>query len=278
MAIKVYKPTTPGMRGRSVVKHSEVITKKRPEKSLTIGLKKKGGRNNTGKITVRHRGGGNKRLYRIIDFKRDKIGVPAKVKAIEYDPNRSAYIALLVYADGEKRYILAPLGVKVGDTVISDETTEVKPGNAMPLRNIPLGTLIHNIEMIPGKGGILVRAAGASAQILAKEGNYAHIRMPSGEVRMMHLNCRATIGQIGNVDHENVNLGKAGIKRHKGFRPSVRGAAMNPVDHPHGGGEGKAPVGHPGPLSPWGKPTLGYKTRKKNKPSDKYIIRRRNKR
>lgn len=278
MAIKVYKPTTPGMRGRSVVKHSEVITKKRPEKSLTIGLKKKGGRNNTGKITVRHRGGGNKRLYRIIDFKRDKIGVPAKVKAIEYDPNRSAYIALLVYADGEKRYILAPLGVKVGDTVISDETTEVKPGNAMPLRNIPLGTLIHNIEMIPGKGGILVRAAGASAQILAKEGNYAHIRMPSGEVRMVHLNCRATIGQIGNVDHENVNLGKAGIKRHKGFRPSVRGAAMNPVDHPHGGGEGKAPVGHPGPLSPWGKPTLGYKTRKKNKPSDKYIIRRRNKR
>ncbi len=278
MAIKVYKPTTPGMRGRSVVKHSEVITKKRPEKSLTIGLKKKGGRNNTGKITVRHRGGGNKRLYRIIDFKRDKIGVPAKVKAIEYDPNRSAYIALLVYADGEKRYILAPLGVKVGDTVISDETTEVKPGNAMPLRNIPLGTLIHNIEMIPGKGGILVRAAGASAQILAKEGNYAHIRMPSGEVRMVHLNCRATIGQIGNVDHENVNLGKAGIKRHKGFRPSVRGAAMNPVDHPHGGGEGKAPVGHPGPLTPWGKPTLGYKTRKKNKPSDKYIIRRRNKR
>lgn len=278
MAIKVYKPTTPGMRGRSVVKHSEVITKKRPEKSLTIGLKKKGGRNNTGKITVRHRGGGNKRLYRIIDFKRDKIGVPAKVKAIEYDPNRSAYIALLVYADGEKRYILAPLGVKAGDTVISDETTEVKPGNAMPLRNIPLGTLIHNIEMIPGKGGVLVRAAGASAQILAKEGNYAHIRMPSGEVRMVHLNCRATIGQIGNVDHENVNLGKAGIKRHKGFRPSVRGAAMNPVDHPHGGGEGKAPVGHPGPLSPWGKPTLGYKTRKKNKPSDKYIIRRRNKR
>jgi large subunit ribosomal protein L2 len=276
MAIKVYKPTTPGMRGRSVVKHSEVITKKRPEKSLTIGLKKKGGRNNTGKITVRHRGGGNKRLYRIIDFKRDKIGVPAKVKAIEYDPNRSAYIALLVYADGEKRYILAPLGVKVGDTVISDETTEVKPGNAMPLRNIPLGTLIHNIEMIPGKGGVLVRAAGASAQILAKEGNYAHIRMPSGEVRMVHLNCRATIGQIGNVDHENVNLGKAGIKRHKGFRPSVRGAAMNPVDHPHGGGEGKAPVGHPGPLTPWGKPTLGYKTRKKNKPSDKYIIRRRN--
>ncbi len=276
MAIKVYKPTTPGMRGRSVVKHSEVITKKRPEKSLTVGLKKKGGRNNTGKITVRHRGGGNKRLYRIIDFKRNKLGVPAKVKAIEYDPNRSAYIALLTYADGEKRYILAPLGIKVGDTVISDEVTEVKPGNAMPLKNIPLGTLIHNIELIPGKGGILVRAAGASAQILAKEGNYAHIRMPSGEVRMIHLNCRATIGQLSNVDHENVNLGKAGIKRHKGFRPSVRGAAMNPVDHPHGGGEGKAPVGHPGPLTPWGKPTLGYKTRKKNKPSDKYIIRRRN--
>ncbi len=277
MGIKVYKPTTPGMRGRSVVKHSEVITKKKPEKSLTVGLKKKGGRNNTGKITVRHRGGGNKRLYRIIDFKRDKIGVPAKVKAIEYDPNRSAYIALLTYADGEKRYILAPLGIKVGDTVVSGDVTEVKPGNSMPLKNIPLGTLIHNIEMIPGKGGILVRAAGASAQILAKEGNYAHIRMPSGEVRMIHLNCRATIGQLGNVDHENVNLGKAGIKRHKGFRPSVRGAAMNPVDHPHGGGEGKAPVGHPGPMTPWGKPALGYKTRKKNKPSDKYIIRRRNK-
>ncbi len=277
MAIKVYKPTTPGMRGRSVVKHSEVITKKKPEKSLTVGLKKKGGRNNTGKITVRHRGGGNKRLYRIIDFKRNKIGVPAKVKSIEYDPNRSAYIALLAYADGEKRYILAPLGIKPGDIIVSDEVTEVKPGNAMPLKNIPLGTLIHNIELIPGKGGILVRAAGAAAQILAKEGNYAHIRMPSGEVRMIHLKCRATIGQLSNVDHENVNLGKAGIKRHKGFRPSVRGAAMNPVDHPHGGGEGKAPVGHPGPLTPWGKPTLGYKTRKKNKPSDKYIIRRRNK-
>ncbi len=276
MAIKVYKPTTPGIRGRSVVKHSEVITKKKPEKSLVIGLKKKGGRNNTGKITVRHRGGGNKRLYRIIDFKRDKIGVPAKVKAIEYDPNRSAYIALLTYMDGEKRYILAPLGLKVGDTVVSDETTEVKPGNAMPLKNIPLGTMIHNIELTPGKGGTLVRAAGASAQLLAKEGNYAHIRMPSGEVRMIHLNCRATIGQIGNLDHENVNLGKAGIKRHKGFRPTVRGAAMNPVDHPHGGGEGKAPVGHPGPMTPWGKPALGYKTRKKNKPSDKYIIRRRN--
>ncbi len=276
MAIKVYKPTTPGMRGRSVVKHSEVITKKRPEKSLTIGLKKKGGRNNTGKITVRHRGGGNKRLYRIIDFRRNKLGVPAKVKAIEYDPNRSAYIALLAYADGEKRYILAPLGIKVGDTVVSDEVTEIKPGNAMPLKNIPLGTLVHNIELTPGKGGVLVRAAGAAAQVLAKEGNYAHIRMPSGEVRMIHLKCRATIGQLGNVDHENVNLGKAGIKRHKGFRPSVRGAAMNPVDHPHGGGEGKAPVGHPGPLTPWGKPTLGYKTRKKNKPSDKYIIRRRN--
>jgi large subunit ribosomal protein L2 len=278
MGIKVYKPTTPGMRGRSVVKHSEVITKKKPEKSLVVGLKKKAGRNNTGKITVRHRGGGNKRLYRIVDFKRDKIGVPAKVKAIEYDPNRSAYIALLTYADGEKRYIIAPLGLKVGDTIVSDETTEVKPGNAMPLKNIPLGTMVHNVEMIPGKGGILVRAAGASAQILAKEGNYAHLRMPSGEVRMVHLNCRATIGQIGNLDHENVNLGKAGVRRHQGFRPSVRGAAMNPVDHPHGGGEGKAPVGHPGPMTPWGKPALGYKTRKKNKPSDKYIIRRRNKR
>jgi len=276
MGIKAYKPITPGLRGRSVVKHSEVITKKEPEKSLTIGLKKKGGRNNTGKITVRHRGGGNKRLYRIIDFKREKLNVPAKVKAIEYDPNRSAYIALLTYADGEKRYILSPLGLKVGDTVVSADITEVKPGNAMPLKNIPLGTMIHNIELIPGKGGVLVRAAGAAAQILAKEGNYAHIRMPSGEVRMIHLNCRATIGQIGNLDHENVNWGKAGITRHKGFRPSVRGAAMNPVDHPHGGGEGKAPVGHPGPMTPWGKPALGYKTRKKHKPSDKYIIRRRN--
>jgi large subunit ribosomal protein L2 len=277
MGIKAYKPITPGLRGRTVVKHSEVITKKRPEKSLTIGLKKKGGRNNTGKITVRHRGGGNRRLYRIVDFRRDKLNVPAKVKAIEYDPNRSAYIALLTYMDGEKRYILAPLGLKVGDTVVSADVTEVKPGNAMPLKNIPLGTLIHNVELTPGKGGTLVRAAGASAQILAKEGNYAHIRMPSGEVRMIHLNCRATIGQIGNLDHENVNWGKAGISRHRGFRPSVRGAAMNPVDHPHGGGEGKAPVGHPGPLTPWGKPTLGYKTRKKHKPSDKYIIRRRNK-
>ncbi len=277
MAIKVYKPTTPGIRGRSVVKHSEVITKKKPEKSLVIGLRKKAGRNNTGKITVRHRGGGNKRLYRIVDFRRNKFGVPAKVKAIEYDPNRSAYIALLVYMDGEKRYILLPLNLKVGDTVVSDEVTEVKPGNAMPLKNIPLGTMVHNIEMIPGKGGVLARAAGSSVQILAKEGNYAHLRMPSGEVRMVHLNCRATIGQIGNLDHENVNLGKAGVKRHKGFRPSVRGTVMNPVDHPHGGGEGKAPIGHPGPLSPWGKPTLGYKTRKKNKPSDKYIIRRRNK-
>ena len=278
MAIKVYKPTTPGIRGRSVVKHSEVITKKKPEKSLVIGLRKKAGRNNTGKITVRHRGGGNKRLYRIVDFRRNKFGVLAKVKAIEYDPNRSAYIALLVYADGEKRYILLPLNLKVGDTIVSDEVTEVKPGNAMPLKNIPLGTMVHNIEMIPGKGGVLARAAGSSAQILAKEGNYAHLRMPSGEVRMVHLNCRATIGQIGNLDHENVNLGKAGVTRHKGFRPSVRGTVMNPVDHPHGGGEGKAPIGHPGPLTPWGKPTLGYKTRKKNKPSDKYIIRRRNKR
>ncbi len=277
MGIKIYRPTTPGIRGRSVVKHSETITKKKPEKSLVIGLRKKAGRNNTGKITVRHRGGGNKRLYRIIDFKRNKMGVPAKVKAIEYDPNRSAYIALLTYADGEKRYILATLGLKVGDTVISADVTEVKPGNAMLLKNMPLGTIVHNIEMVPGKGGILARAAGTSAQILAKEGNYAHLKMPSGEVRMVHLGCRATIGQLGNPDHGNVNLGKAGVRRHMGFRPTVRGSVMNPVDHPHGGGEGKAPIGHPGPMTPWGKPALGYKTRQKNKPSDKYIIRRRNK-
>jgi len=275
MGLKVYKPVTPGLRGKMVVNHKEVITKTEPEKSLVEGLRKEGGRNNTGKITVRHRGGGNKRLYRIIDFKRDKDGIPAKVTAIEYDPNRSAYIALLTYADGEKRYILAPLGLKVGDTVMSGENAEIKVGNALPLKSIPLGTFIHNIELTPGKGGQIARSAGAAAQIIAKEEEYAQIRMPSGEIRRIRLECKATIGQVGNLDHENVNLGKAGHKRHLGIRPTVRGSAMNPVDHPHGGGEGKAPIGHPGPLTPWGKPTLGYKTRKKKNPSNKYIIKRR---
>lgn len=275
MGLKVYKPVTPGLRGKTVLNHKEVITKTEPEKSLVEGLRKEGGRNNTGKITVRHRGGGNKRLYRIIDFKRDKDGIPAKVTAIEYDPNRSAYIALLTYADGEKRYIIAPLGLKVGDTVMSGADAEIKVGNALPLKNIPLGTFIHNIELIPGKGGQIARSAGAAAQLIAKESEYAQVRMPSGEIRRISLECKATIGQVGNLDHENVNLGKAGHKRHLGIRPTVRGSAMNPVDHPHGGGEGKAPIGHPGPLTPWGKPTLGYKTRKKKNPSDKYIIKRR---
>ncbi|MFU2158879.1 MULTISPECIES: 50S ribosomal protein L2 [Caldisericum] len=275
MGLKVYKPITPGLRGRTVLNHKEVITKTEPEKSLVEGLRKEGGRNNTGKITVRHRGGGNKRLYRIIDFKRDKDGIPAKVTSIEYDPNRSAYIALLTYADGEKRYIIAPLGLKVGDTVMSGPDAEIKVGNALPLKNIPLGTFIHNIELIPGKGGQIARSAGAAAQLIAKEDEYAQIRMPSNEIRRIRLECKATIGQVGNLDHENVNLGKAGHKRHLGIRPTVRGSAMNPVDHPHGGGEGKAPIGHPGPLTPWGKPTLGYKTRKKKNPSDKYIIKRR---
>lgn len=275
MGLKVYKPVTPGLRGKTVVNHKEVITKTEPEKSLVEGLRKEGGRNNTGKITVRHRGGGNKRLYRIIDFRRDKDGIPAKVTSIEYDPNRSAYIALLTYADGEKRYIIAPLGLKVGDTVMSGPDAEIKVGNALPLKNIPLGTFIHNIELIPGRGGQIARSAGAAAQLIAKEDEYAQIRMPSGEIRRIRLECKATIGQVGNLDHENVNLGKAGHKRHLGIRPTVRGSAMNPVDHPHGGGEGKAPIGHPGPLTPWGKPTLGYKTRKKKNPSDKYIIKRR---
>lgn len=275
MGLKVYKPTTPGLRGRTVVKHSEVVTKDKPEKSLVVGLRKHGGRNNTGKITVRHRGGGNKRLYRLIDFKREKDLIPAKVSAIEYDPNRSAYIALLNYADGEKRYIIAPLGLRVGDNVISGSDVEISVGNALPLKNIPLGTFIHNIELIPGKGAKIARAAGSVAQIVAKEGEHAHVRLTSGEIRKIRLGCKATIGQVGNLDHENVNLGKAGVKRHLGIRPTVRGTAMNPVDHPHGGGEGKSPIGHPGPLTPWGKPTLGYKTRKKKNSSNKYIIKRR---
>ncbi len=275
MAIKKYKPTSPGRRNMSINTYDEV-TKKEPEKSLLEPVKKKAGRNNTGRITVRHQGGGAKRKYRIIDFKRDKDGVPAKVVGVEYDPNRTANIALLNYADGEKRYILAPLGLKTGDVLLSGETADIKVGHALKLKDIPVGTLVHNIEMKPGKGGQLVRTAGASAQLMAKENNYATLRLPSGEMRRIHLNCKATVGTIGNLDHQNVRIGKAGRKRHMGIRPTVRGSVMNPNDHPHGGGEGRAPVGRPGPVTPWGKPALGYKTRKKKKASDNYIVRRRN--
>jgi large subunit ribosomal protein L2 len=253
------------------------ITTDKPEKSLVVTLVKRAGRNNQGKITVRHQGGGHKRKYRIIDFKRNKDGIPGKVATIEYDPNRSAYIALINYVDGEKRYILAPHGLKVGMTIMSGPDADIRVGNALPLRNIPVGTVIHNIELKPGRGGQLVRAAGASAQLLGKEGNYAIIRLTSGEVRMIHLDCRATVGQVGNLDHELINIGKAGRSRWLGRRPTVRGSVMNPVDHPHGGGEGRAPIGRKSPVTPWGKPTLGFKTRKKNKPSDKYIVRRRKK-
>ncbi len=274
MPIKKYKPTSPGRRFMSVIVDEE-ITKKEPEKSLLEPLKRTSGRNCYGRITCRHRGGGHKRKYRIIDFKRDKTGVPAKVAAIEYDPNRSARIALLHYADGEKRYILAPLGLKTGDQVVSDDFTDVKPGNCMPLKNIPLGTLVHNIEMRPGKGGQVVRSAGAAGQVMAKEGRYVQIRLPSGEVRMFLEDCKATIGQVGNLDHENISLGKAGRSRWLGRRPRVRGVAMNPVDHPMGGGEGKSSGGRH-PCSPWGWPTKGYRTRGK-KPSDKFIVRSRHK-
>ena len=250
------------------------ITKDKPEKSLVISLKKKGGRNSGGRVTVRHRGGGHKRLYRIIDFKRDKDDIPAKVAAIEYDPNRSARIALLTYADGEKRYIIAPLGVNVGDVLMSGKNAEIRPGNTLPLANIPVGTFIHNIELKIGKGGQIARSAGASAQLMAKEGAYAHVRMPSGEVRLIDLRCRATIGQVGNLDHSNISIGKAGRSRHLGRRPKVRGVAMNPIDHPHGGGEGKTGTGGT-PVTPWGKPTKGYKTRKSKKHSDKFIVKRR---
>ena len=273
MGIKKYKPVTPGRRGMTVHTFEE-ITKTEPEKSLTVPLKSTGGRNNYGRVTARHRGGGHKRLYRIIDFRRRKDGVPAKVAAIEYDPNRSARIALLHYADGEKAYILAPVGLNVGDKVESGENADIKPGNALPLRNIPVGTLVHNVELKPGKGGQLCRAAGAAAQLMAKEGNYATLRLPSGEFRLIHLDCRATVGQVGNLEHENIVIGKAGRSRHLGRRPHTRGVVMNPVDHPHGGGEGKSPVGMPSPVTPWGKPTLGYRTRRK-KPSDAYIVRRR---
>jgi len=273
MPVKKWKPTSPGRRFM-VTSTYEEITKTEPEKSLTVGLRKKGGRNNQGRVTARHRGGGNKRLYRIIDFKRDKDGIPAKVVAIEYDPNRSARIALLEYEDGEKRYILAPVGLNVGATVMNGADADIQPGNALPLRNIPVGTMVHNIELHPGKGGQLVRSAGAAAQILAKEGNYATLRMPSGEMRLVHLNCRATIGQVGNVDHENEVLGKAGKSRWLGRRPHVRGSAMTPRDHPHGGGEGKAPIGLPHPKTPWGKPALGVKTRR-NKRTSRFILKRR---
>lgn len=275
MAVRNFKPTSPGRRQMTVATFDE-ITKQEPEKSLVAPLSSKAGRNNKGQISVRHRGGGQKRLYRSIDFKRDKDGIPARVASIEYDPNRSARIALLHYADGEKRYILAPSGLEVGDKVMSGMKADIRTGNALPLRHIPVGTLIHNVELQPGKGGQLVRAAGETAQLLAKEGNYAHVRLPSGEVRLIFQDCRATIGQIGNLDHENISLGKAGRRRWMGMRPAVRGVVMNPVDHPHGGGEGKSPVGR-NPVTPWGKPALGVKTRPKNKPSDKYIVRRRKK-
>jgi len=275
MAIKKYKPTSPARRFMSVSAFEE-ITCTAPEKSLLSELKVSGGRNAHGHITVRHRGGTAKRKYRIIDFKRDKDGIPAKVATIEYDPNRSANIALLQYADGEKRYILAPLGLKVGDTVQSGAQADIKPGNALPIANIPVGTLIHNIELKVGNGGQLCRSAGNVAQLMAKEGKYSQVRLPSGEVRIIPIGAKATIGQIGNTDHENVSIGKAGRKRHMGFRPTVRGSVMNPNDHPHGGGEGKAPIGRPGPVTPWGKPALGYKTRKKNNTTDKFIVKRRN--
>jgi large subunit ribosomal protein L2 len=275
MPVKKYKPVTPGTRGMTGYTFEE-ITKTKPERSLIVPLRKSGGRNAYGRITVRHRGGGNRRFIRLVDFKRDKHNIPAKVAAIEYDPNRTARLALLHYADGEKRYILAPLDVKVGDTLMSGKDAEIRPGNALPLANIPVGTTIHNIEIKEGRGGQMVRSAGGSAQLLAKEGDFAQIRMPSGEVRLIRQTCYATIGQIGNLDHSNVKLGKAGRKRHLGIRPTVRGSAMTPRDHPHGGGEGRQPVGLPGPKSPWGKPTLGYKTRR-NKKTDQYIVRRRSK-
>ncbi|HEY4033622.1 MAG TPA: 50S ribosomal protein L2 [Ktedonobacteraceae bacterium] len=273
MPIRQYKPTSPGRRGMSVSTFEE-ITKTKPEKSLTVKLKKHSGRNNQGKITVRHRGGGAKRAYRIIDFKRNKLGVPAKVAAIEYDPNRTARIALLHYVDGEKRYIIAPLGLKVGDRVEAGPDADIRVGNALPLKNIPTGTTIHNIELERGRGGQMARGAGVGAQLMAKEGDYALLRLPSGEQRQVHILCMATIGQVGNTDHENRSIGKAGRKRHMGRRPSVRGSAMNPTDHPHGGGEGRAPIGGQ-PQTPWGKPAMGYKTRR-NKRTDRFIVRRRN--
>lgn len=275
MAVKKYKPVTPGQRGMTGYTFEE-ITKTAPERSMLLPLRKKGGRNAYGRVTVRHRGGGSRRFIRIVDFKRDKRNIPARVAAIEYDPNRTARLALLFYADGEKRYIIAPLGLGVGDTVISGPQAEARPGNSLPIANIPVGTLVHNIELKEGRGGQMVRSAGAAAQLLAKEGDYAQIRLPSGEVRLVRQTCYATVGQVGNLDHSNIKIGKAGRKRHMGIRPTVRGTAMSPRDHPHGGGEGRQPAGMPGPKSPWGKPTRGYKTRR-NKATDKFIVRRRGK-
>ena len=275
MALKVFRPTSPGRRAMSGYTFDE-ITKDKPEKSLLIYKKNRAGRNNRGIITVRHQGGGAKRLIREIDFKRDKIGIPGKVEAIEYDPNRSARIALIFYADGEKRYILAPIGLNVKDTIMTGDTAEIRPGNALPMRLIPTGTMIHNIELNKGRGGKMVRSAGNAAQLLAKEGDHVHIRLPSGEMRLVRAECMATIGQVGNLEHSTISIGKAGRKRYMGWRPSVRGSAMTPRDHPHGGGEGRTPIGMPGPKTPWGKPALGHKTRDK-KYSDKFIIRRRGK-
>jgi large subunit ribosomal protein L2 len=275
MSIKTFKPTTPSRRHMSVSGFDGIDKKAKPERSLTEVLKKHSGRNNYGRITVRHKGGGNRRKYRIIDFKRDKTDMPAKVIRLEYDPNRSANIALLEYEDGERRYIVAPIGLAAGDTVISSATADIKPGNALPIENIPVGTVIHNIELYPGKGAQLVRSAGVAAQLMAKENGMAQIRLPSGEYRLVRLNCKATIGQVGNTDHANIAIGKAGRKRHMGIRPTVRGSVMNPCDHPHGGGEGKSPVGRPGPVTPWGKPALGYKTRKTKNRTNKFIVKRR---
>ena len=275
MAIKKYGPTTPGRRGMTVTDYS-VLSKVAPERSLLEPMKKHSGRNNTGRITVRHQGGGNRTKYRVIDFKRQKTDIPATVKTLEYDPNRSAFIALVEYTDGVKSYIIAPDGLKVGDVVVSSKSADIKPGNCLPFENIPVGTIIHNIELHPGNGAQLVRAAGTAAQLMAKEGNDAQIRMPSGEVRIVRTNCYATIGQVGNIEHENINIGKAGRKRHMGWRPTVRGSVMNPNDHPHGGGEGRAPIGRSGPVTPWGKPAMGYKTRKGKNPTSKFIVKRRN--
>ncbi len=276
MSIKTYRPTTPARRNMTVSGFDGVDKHVKPEKSLTEVLKKNAGRNSYGHITVRHQGGGNRQKYRVIDFKRNKLDVEGKVLRLEYDPNRSAFIALVEYTDGERRYILAPVGLNVGDTVLASAAADIKAGNALPMANIPVGTVIHNIEMYPGKGGQLVRSAGNAAQLMAKEGAMATVRMPSGEMRKVRMECYATVGQVGNIDHANVSLGKAGRVRHMGRRPMVRGSVMNPVDHPHGGGEGKSPVGRPGPVTPWGKPTLGYKTRKKKNPTDKFIVKRRN--
>ena len=276
MAIKTYRPTTPSRRHMTVSGFDGVDKHARPEKSLVEVLKKNSGRNSYGRITVRHQGGGNRQKYRVIDFKRNKLDVEGKVLRLEYDPNRSAFIALVEYADGERRYILAPVGLNVGDSVLSSTAADIKAGNALPLQNIPVGTVIHNIELYPGKGAQLVRSAGVAAQLMAKENDMATVRLPSGEMRKVRLDCFATIGQVGNIDHANVHIGKAGRKRHMGIRPTVRGSVMNPVDHPHGGGEGKSPVGRPGPVTPWGKPALGYKTRKTKNATDKFIVKRRN--